>query len=93
MLHTYVLLSGQDNRLYTGCTQELRKRFQQHQTGRVRWTASRQPVQLIYYEACLNPDDAFRRERFLKSGKGKRYLRNRLAGFLGTLSQIKLERH
>jgi putative endonuclease len=93
MFYTYVLLSGRDNRFYTGCTKDLRKRFQQHQTGSVRWTAPRRPVKLIYYEACLTADDAYRRERFLKSGKGKRYLRKRLAGFLATLSQDKLERH
>ena len=93
MVYTYVLLCGRDHRFYTGCTRDLRVQFQQHQTGRVRWTASRQPVQLTYYEACLSVDDAYRRERFLKSGKGKAYLKRRLAGFLGTLNRNKLERH
>ena len=37
--------------------------------------------------------DAFRRERFLKTGKGKRFLRNRLAEFLAGLRDNKLERH
>ncbi len=41
---------------------------------RVRSTASRAPLVLIYYEASVNLDDARRRERFLKTGKGKRYL-------------------
>jgi len=36
------------------------------------------PVNLVYFEACLDKDDAYRRERYLKSGMGKRYLRNRL---------------
>ncbi len=45
------------------------------------------------YEACLSRDDALRREHFLKTGKGKRYLRNRLAGFLSSLREDKLERH
>ena len=93
MHYTYVLLSGPNNRFYTGCTSDLRKRVQEHRAGRVRWTTARQPVKRIYYEACLNPDDAYRRERFRKSGKGKRYLRKRLAGFFLTLSQDKLERH
>jgi putative endonuclease len=93
VLYTYVLLCGRDHRFYTGCTRDLRLRFQQQQSGRVPWTASRQPVRLIYYEASRRADDAYRRERFLKSGKGKSYLKSRLAGFLGTLSQNKLERH
>ncbi len=43
-------------------------------------------------EACLNREDAFRRERYLKTGRGKRYLRQRLAAWRGLLSREKLER-
>jgi len=50
-------------------------------------------LRLIYYEACLNRVDAFRRERFLKTGKGERFLHRRLADFLGGLRNEKLERH
>jgi putative endonuclease len=49
-------------------------------------------IMFVYFEACLDRDDAFRRERFLKSGKGKRYIRNRLAGFLAK-PDASLERH
>jgi len=40
-------------------------------------------LRLIYYEACLEKDDAIKREKYLKTGMGKRYLRNRLIGYLG----------
>ena len=93
MHYTYVLLSAQEGRFYTGYTADLRRRLGERQQGRVRWTASRQPVGLVYYEACLSQKDALRRERFLKSGKGKRYLRNRMAAHLSTISCNKLERH
>ena len=93
MHYTYLLLSDDQARFYTGYTGDLRKRLREHHRGRVRWTASRQPVRLVYYEACLSPEDALRRERFLKSGKGKRYLRNRLAAYLSSVSRNKLERH
>ncbi len=93
MHYTYILVSHHDRRFYTGCTSDLCQRLREHRAGRVRSTAYRQPVQLIYYEACLSRDDALRRERFLKTGKGKRYLRNRLAGFLSSVRQNKLERH
>ncbi len=63
MHYTYVLLSDDQGRFYTGYTGDLRKRLREHHRGRVRWTASRQPVQLVYYEACLSPEDALRRER------------------------------
>lgn len=93
MHYTYVLLSESEGRSYTGYTADLRQRHAEHQRGRVRWTASRQPVRLVYYEACLSREDALRRERFLKSGKGKRYLRKRLQAHLSSVSRNKLERH
>ena len=40
---------------------------------------------MIYYEACLSKADAVAREHYLKSGMGKRYLRNRLKDALGGL--------
>ena len=51
------------------------------------------PLKLIYCEACLSPDDAFRRERFLKTGNGGRYLKRRLASSISMLRDNKLERH
>jgi putative endonuclease len=78
MEYTYVLLSERDGRFYTGSTGDLRARFRDHNAGRVHSTAYRRPLKLLYYEACLHHMDAQRRERFLKTGKGKRYLKNRL---------------
>jgi putative endonuclease len=78
-MYTYVLLSEADRAWYTGSTGDLRTRLRFHAEGRVRSTANRRPFRLIYYEACLNRGDAFRRERFLKTGKGKRFLKKRLA--------------
>ncbi len=82
MFYTYVLLSKKDNRLYTGYTGDLRKRFIAHNSGKVQATKNRGPFELIYYEACLNEQDATAREKYLKTGMGKRYLKNRLKRFL-----------
>lgn len=78
MYFVYVLKSEKDNKLYTGYTYDLENRFKQHISGYVNSTKHRLPVQLIYYEACLNQEDAIHREKYLKSTYGKRYLRNRL---------------
>ena len=78
MNYVYVLLSEKDGKFYTGATRDLRLRYKQHQDGEVVSTKNRLPVRLIYYEACLSEKDAFIREKYLKSGLGKRYLRNRL---------------
>ena len=82
MFYTYVLRSQKDRRWYTGWTADLRNRFRQHQEQQVQSTKGREPFTLIYYEACLHQGDAMARERYLKSGMGKRYLRNRLKRFL-----------
>jgi putative endonuclease len=60
----------------------LKKRLDQHISGEVFFTRSRGPIKLVYYEACLNRDDAFRRERYLKTGMGKRFIKNRIKGDL-----------
>ncbi|MDD2753542.1 MAG: GIY-YIG nuclease family protein [Candidatus Portnoybacteria bacterium] len=82
MWYTYLLRSKRTKCWYTGCTDDLRKRFKQHNDGLVASTKGRGPFNIIYYEACLNKNDAFARERYLKSGMGKRYLKNRLKRFL-----------
>ena len=78
MHYTYILLSQKDGRFYTGLTGDLRKRIKEHNNGEVSSTKYRRPLRLIYYEACLDKYDALRREKYLKTGQGKRYLRNRL---------------
>jgi len=92
MNYSYVLLSEQDGRFYIGSTRDLRERLHRHNAGNVRSTAYRRPLRLIYYEACLSVDDAFRRKRYLKSGRGGRYLRQRLACTLSDIRSKKLER-
>ena len=93
MHYTYVLLSEADGRFYIGATRDLKRRVEKHGDGEVESTAYRRPLRLVYYEACSSPDDAFRRERYLKSGRGGRYLRQRLASSLTSIRAIKLERH
>lgn len=78
MFYTYVLKSEKDDKLYTGFTHDLRERFKQHNNGKVFSTKGRGPFKLVYYEACKSEQDATMREKYLKSGMGKRYLKNRL---------------
>lgn len=78
MFYTYVLLSEKDGKYYTGSTKNLRVRFEQHQAGRVKSTAYRRPLTLVYYEACRAEADARHREMYLKTTYGKMFLRKRL---------------
>lgn len=82
LFYTYIIRSIKSGYMYTGTTGDLQKRFNQHNEGKSTWTKSRAPWKLIYYEACINEDDAKAREKYLKSGMGKRYIKNRLKRFL-----------
>jgi len=93
MNYAYVLLSDQDGRFYIGSTGNLRARLQKHNSGVVGSTAYRRPLRLFYYEGCLSIADARRRERYLKSGRGGHYLKQRLASWLAEIRNNKLERH
>ena len=56
--YVYILQSEKDGEFYTGYTKDLKLRFEQHQKGLVESTKNRQPLKLIYSEACLNQQDA-----------------------------------
>ena len=74
--------SERDGNFYVGYTANLKIRLQMHNDGKVKSTENRRPLKLIYYEACLNQQDALHREKYLKSSYGKRYIKNRIKGFL-----------
>jgi len=82
MYYTYVLQSKKDMDFYTGFTKNLKLRFEQHNKELVESTKDRGPFELIYYEACLDQEDATRREKYLKSFHGKMFLRRRLKSYL-----------
>lgn len=78
MFHVYVIQSESDQGLYIGMSSDLRRRLTQHQGGESRSTKGRGPWKLIYYEGYLEEQDAEGRERFLKSGGGRRFLDKQL---------------
>jgi putative endonuclease len=82
MHFVYVLISKKDSDFYTGYTNNLKKRIKEHQEGKVKSTKHRLPVQLVYYEVCINKYDALAREKYLKSGRGKKYLRDRIKRYI-----------
>ena len=82
MYYTYVLQSKQDGKFYTGFTKNLKLRFEHHKKGLVESTKDRRPLKLIYYEGCLDKNDAIKREKYLKSYHGKMFLGKRLKSYL-----------
>lgn len=81
-MYVYVLRNIESGMLYTGCTSDLRKRLFEHQVGKSGYTRGRGAYELMYYEACKDMLDAQMREKYLKSGMGKRYLKSRNKRFL-----------
>jgi len=80
--YVYVLKSEKDGRFYTGYTADLKERLLQHNSGKVNSTKNRIPLKLMYFEGCLNQQDATHREKYLKTSWGKRYLKGRMKHYL-----------
>ncbi|MCC5840433.1 MAG: GIY-YIG nuclease family protein [Opitutales bacterium] len=80
--YVYVLRSCSDSRFYVGLTNEIARRLKEHNDGKVPSTRGRIPFELVYWEGCLNRHDAARREKYLKTAWGKRYLKTRISDYL-----------
>lgn len=78
MNYTYVLKSLRDNKLYIGWTNDLKRRLEMHNLGKVDATKNRIPFEIVYYEACLNKEKAIEREKYFKTGFGRRFLKSRI---------------
>jgi putative endonuclease len=71
-----------DHNFYVGYTNDLKNRIEEHNDVKVKSTKNRRPFKLVYYEACLNQQDATHREKYLKTAWGKRYIKSRLKNYL-----------
>ena len=93
MYYVYVLRSLKDNLFYTGFTIHLDKRIDEHNSGLQVSTKSRMPFKLVYYEWCISKEDAINREKYLKSGRGKAYLKERIRHYLQEFDGVLLEQN
>ena len=83
LFFVYILKSDKDQKLYTGSTSDLRKRFKEHNLGLVRSTKLRKPFKIVYYEAYASEKDARHREHNLKlRARASRQLLNRIKNSL-----------
>ena len=76
MFHAYILKSLKDNRYYYGHTENIEKRLNEHNRGKVKSTKSRRPFVLHYFESFGSKSEAAKRELFFKSIDGYVYLKN-----------------
>lgn len=80
--YVYVLKSVNLDFLYVGFTENLKKRFQEHNNKEELSTKHYAPFELIFYEAYPNIKDAKRREAYFKTTKGRAVLKNMLKEYL-----------
>jgi len=66
MFYNYVLRSKKDGKGYIGFTDDLKRRFYEHNNKQVLSTKAYAPFKLVYYEAYLSKKDALAREKKLK---------------------------
>jgi putative endonuclease len=87
--YVYVLRSEKDEKFYVGYTSNILKRLEQHNSRQVESTKRRGPLELIYWEGCINQQDATKREKYLKCSWGKRYIKSRLEKYLGGIHPVR----
>ncbi|KKT82152.1 MAG: hypothetical protein A3E64_02150 [Candidatus Harrisonbacteria bacterium RIFCSPHIGHO2_12_FULL_48_16] len=82
MYYVYLLENLNDKSWYIGFTENLDQRVKDHNDGRGgRTTKLKHGWNLIYCEMYLNKEDALGREKFLKSGSGRRFLKKQLRNY------------
>jgi len=83
MFYVYVLKSKKDGKCYIGSANDLKRRLEEHNSGKVVSTKNRRPLMLVYYEAFRSEKDARRREQTLKNyGQGITNLYKRISDSL-----------
>ena len=76
--YTYVLKSLKDLDHYIGWTDDLDARIKKHNNGLVESTKFRRPLALVYFEACTSKEKAIKREKYFKTGFGRKFLKERV---------------
>ena len=85
MYYTYIVKSLSRNTLYVGNSENPEKRLEsEHNKGRVKYTKGRAPWVLVYKEKFYTRTEAVRQERFLKTGRGREYLKKFLIEAAGS---------
>lgn len=79
MYHVYVLVSQTRNYIYVGITDNLERRITQHNAGYNKTTKPYRPFSVLLTEDYPTRTAARARERYLKSGVGKEYLKKFIA--------------
>ncbi len=75
MVWVYALKSGKDGTLYVGITEDTERRLKEHNLGKATYTKGHRPWVLVYREMATDWPAARKREKYLKNGVGKEWLK------------------
>jgi putative endonuclease len=78
--YVYVLKSTEFDRFYVGMTDNVERRLMDHNSGKVKSTKFYSPWKLFFVEKLETRLEARKREKFLKGGSGKEYIRRNYLG-------------
>ncbi len=78
MYYIYVIKSRDYGTRYVGSTDNPIQRLREHNNGKCRYTKGRKPWKIIRQESYTTRGEAMRREKFLKSGQGRKWLDTRM---------------
>ena len=76
MITVYAIVSEANGDIYVGIAQDADKRLEEHNKGKSRYTKGLRPWRTIYRELQPNWEQARKREKYLKSGIGKEFLKS-----------------
>ena len=76
MFYVYAIKSVNRNYIYVGLSNNIERRLEEHNKGENRSTKAYAPFILIYKEEHLTRIEARKREKYLKSGIGKEFLKS-----------------
>ncbi len=78
-MYVYVLRSEKDGRFYVGMTADITRRLQEHNSGKTKSTKGYRPWKLFFMEVYPDRKTARVREKYLKTGYGKQWIKKKYA--------------
>ena len=79
-MYTVYVLKDELGRFYKGMTKDLDRRLHEHRSGQTKTTAKMNNLVIVYTESCTTFEKARKRELYLKSAAGRRFLKIKLGG-------------
>lgn len=77
-MYTVYVLQDEKGKLYKGMTNSIERRIKEHKSGHTITTSKMKNLKIIYTESYDGIDDARRRELYLKTAAGRRFLKKKL---------------